>query len=230
MTRGCAVVFAKAPEPGRVKTRLQPEFSARQAADFYTAMLGDVLEATAGFARELGLDAVVAITPWESRGRVRPLVPPGFRIVAQRGANLAARMTWAVREAAAAGAERILLRGSDSPTVDEAAFRAAFDALEFSDLVLRPDRDGGYGLVGVRGPAPTLFDHPMSTRSVLADTLANAELLGLRAHVLQSSFDIDSAADLAHLADARSRGRAGGCPRTLAFLDRQGLWPEAVER
>ena len=47
-------------------------------------------------------------------------------------------MTWAIREAAAGGARRILLRGSDSPTVDLESFRAALDALEVSDLALRP--------------------------------------------------------------------------------------------
>jgi rSAM/selenodomain-associated transferase 1 len=225
VSRGTAIVFAKAPEPGQVKTRLQPTFSAAQAADFYTAMLADVLEATAAFASELELSAVVAIHPWVSRGQILPLVPASFRIVPQRGVNLAARMTWAVGEAAAAGNRRIVLRGSDSPALDIAAFREALAALEVADLVLRPDRDGGYGLVAVRGPNANLFDHPMSTDSVLADTLGNAAVLGLRSHVLPASFDIDTVADLAALADARSAGRARGCRRTLAYLDANRLWP-----
>jgi rSAM/selenodomain-associated transferase 1 len=213
-----------------VKTRLQPAFSAEQAAEFYAALLSDVLEATAAFACELGLTAVVAIHPWELRGQILPLVPAGLRIVPQRGVNLAARMAWAICEAAAAGARRILLRGSDSPTVDHAAIREALDALEVADLVLLPDRDGGYGLVGVRGPNPSLFDHAMSTRSVLADTLANADALGLRSHVLRPSFDIDTVRDLADLAEARLEGRAGTCRRTLAYLDGNRLWPDACVR
>ena len=72
-------------------------------------------------------------------------------------------MTWAVREAAAAGAQRILLRGSDSPTLDAEVVREALAALREFDLVLRPDYDGGYSLVGLRRPAAGLFDHPMST-------------------------------------------------------------------
>jgi len=213
-----------------VKTRLQPAFSAEQATEFYAAMLSDVLEATAAFACELGLTAVVAIHPWELRGQILPLVPAGLRIVPQRGVNLAARMAWAICEAAAAGARRILLRGSDSPTVDLAAFREALDALEVADLVLLPDHDGGYGLVGVRGLTPSLFDHAMSTRSVLADTLANADALGLRSHVLRPSFDIDTVRDLADLAEARLEGRAGTCRRTLAYLDGNRLWPDACVR
>jgi hypothetical protein len=213
-----------------VKTRLQPAFSAEQATEFYAAMLSDVLEATAAFACELGLTAVVAIHPWELRGQIVPLVPAGLRIVPQRGVNLAARMAWAICEAAATGARRILLRGSDSPTVDHAAIREALDALEVADLVLLPDSDGGYGLVGVCGPNPSLFDHAMSTRSVLADTLANADALGLRSHVLRPSFDIDTVRDLADLAEARLEGRAGTCRRTLAYLDGNRLWPDACVR
>jgi rSAM/selenodomain-associated transferase 1 len=226
-TAGAIVVFAKVPEVGRVKTRLVPPFSFEQAADFYAAMLTDVLAATADFSRELGLTPVVAVHPWERRGAVAQIAPPDFRVVPQRGVNLAARMTWAAREAAAAGAQRILLRGSDSPTLDGGVVAGALDTLGELDLVLRPDRDGGYSLVGLRRPAAGLFGHPMSTRSVLEDTLANAERLGLRACVAEASFDIDTAPDLYHLADARRAGITALCPRTLAYLDDNALWPPA---
>jgi len=228
-TARAIVVFAKVPELGRVKTRLVPPFSFEQAAAFYAAMLADVLAATAAFSRELGLSPAVAVHPWERRGAVARLAPRDFRIVPQRGANLAARMTWAAREAAAAGAQRILLRGSDSPTLDGAIVAGVLDALGGCDLVLRPDRDGGYGLVGLRRPVAGLFGHPMSTRSVLEDTLANAERLGLRACVADASFDIDTAPDLHQLADARRAGITALCPRTLAYLDDNALWPPELE-
>jgi rSAM/selenodomain-associated transferase 1 len=224
-TAGAIVVFAKVPEVGRVKTRLVPPFSFEQAADFYSAMLADVLAATAGFSRELGLSAAVAVHPWERRGAVARIAPPDFQVVPQRGVNLAARMTWAVREAAAAGAQRILLRGCDSPTLDREVVRGAFDTLGELDLVFRPDYDGGYSLVGLRRPAAGLFRHPMSTRSVFEDTLANAERLGLRTCVAEASFDIDTVRDLCRLADARRAGITMLCPRTLAYLDDNALWP-----
>jgi glycosyltransferase A (GT-A) superfamily protein (DUF2064 family) len=103
---------------------------------------------------------------------------------------------------------------------------SALAALDEHDLVLRPDRDGGYGLIGLRRPVAGLFAHPMSTRSVLLDTLANAARAGLRTHVAEVGFDIDSPADFALLAAARRDGSAAACPRTLAFLDSHGLWPE----
>ena len=60
---GVLVVFAKAPRPGEVKTRMCPPLTPEQAADFYAAMLDDVLEATAEFAPRLGLAPVLAVHP-----------------------------------------------------------------------------------------------------------------------------------------------------------------------
>jgi hypothetical protein len=69
----------------------------------------------------------------------------------------------------------------------------------------------------------------MSTRTVLEDTLANADALGLRAEVQRASFDLDTASDLSRLAAARGGPRGAAiaelCPRTLAYLDSEGLWP-----
>jgi hypothetical protein len=226
VTRGTFVVFAKVPEVGRVKTRLVPPFSLEQAAEFQAAMLTDVLAATAEVSHELGLAPVVAVHPWEQRGAIIRSAPPGFWVVRQQGENLAQRMTWAVREAAAAGARRILLRGCDSPTLDGPAVCDALAALDEHDLVLRPDCDGGYGLVGLQRPVTGLFAHAMSTRSVLDDTLANAAQAGLRTHVAETGFDIDTAADLAQLAAVRRDGAAPLCPKTLAFLDHHALWPK----
>jgi glycosyltransferase A (GT-A) superfamily protein (DUF2064 family) len=138
-------------------------------------------------------------------------------------------MEWAIREAAASGADRILLRGSDSPILDREQVEAALVSLDDFDLVISPNLGSGYNLLGVRKPTPGLFDHPMSTRTVLEDTLANAAALDLRADVQRASFDVDTASDLNRLAAARS-GPCGAtvaelCPRTLSFLDAEDLWP-----
>jgi hypothetical protein len=134
-------------------------------------------------------------------------------------------MGWAAREAAAAGATRILLRGSDSPALDGDSVARVLAALDANDLVVCPDLDGGYSLVGLQRPAPGLFDHPMSTRSVLDDTLARAAELGLRAHVEAPSFDLDTIEDLNHLAAVRAQpGVAALCRHTLEYLDAHDWW------
>lgn len=223
---GTLVVFAKRPEPGLVKTRLCPPFRPEQAAAFYAAMLDDVLEATARWAPALGLAPVLAVHPPEARAQLARRAPAPFRVVAQRGRDLSERMESAAAEAAAASGSPVLLRGSDSPTLAEDALRAALRTLsDGADLVLSPDRDGGYNLAGLARTAPGIFAHPMSTGTVLADTVARARARGLRVELLPPGFDIDTAEDLRLLAEARQREAALPCPRSLAYLDACALWP-----
>ncbi len=221
---GVLVVFAKRPVPGRVKTRMCPPLSPEQAAEFYAAMLQDVLEASSVAALSHDLEPVLAIDPPSAASDISRLCPPGFRVVAQRGADLSERMAWAVAQSAATGATRILLRGSDSPTLDEEAIGSALRALSDHDLVICPDRDGGYNLIGLRGSTPGLFDQAMSTPSALDDTLSNAERAGLRSHVLPPGFDLDTVQDLRWLADAVAMGRALSCRRTVEYADMHDLW------
>jgi len=219
------VVFAKEPVPGRVKTRMTPPLSPEEAAGLYAAMLADVLEVTARFAEGHGLEAVLAVDPPGACGDLARLAPSTFSVSAQRGPDLSARMAWAIGEAAAAGCDRVLVRGSDSPALEPSALDAALAALGECDLCVCPDLDGGYSLIGLRRPAAGLFEHPMSTGRVLDDTLENAHRVGLRTRVLSPRFDLDTAEDLVHLAGARSEDRTGGCRRTLAYLDEHALWP-----
>ena len=227
--RGVLLVLAKQPAPGRVKTRMVPPLSPQQACDLYCEMLQDVLITTSRIAVELGLAPILAVHPPRAASALARSAPTEFRIVPQRGADLGERMEWAIREAAASGADRILLRGSDSPILDREQIEAALLCLDEVDLVLSPDLGSGYNLLGVRKPTPGLFDHPMSSRTVLEDTLANAAALGIRAVVQRASFDIDTASDLDRLAAARASGCGASvaelCPRTLSFLDTEGLWP-----
>jgi rSAM/selenodomain-associated transferase 1 len=222
---GVLIVFAKRPEPGRVKTRLCPAFTPAQAAAFYRSMLGDVLEASAAMAADAGLEAVLAVAPASACAELARDCPSSFRVTAQRGADLGARMEWAVAEAAAGGASPILLRGSDNPALGASAVLAARDALATCDLAIVPDRGGGYGLVGLRRPIPGLFAHRMSTNTVLEDTLEGAVRQGLRVQLLEPCFDIDTVGDLGQLAALRGRPDAARCARTLAYLDAHRLWP-----
>jgi hypothetical protein len=228
-SHGALLVFAKEPVAGRVKTRMVPPLSPQQAADFYSELLRDVLDATGRIAREFGLTPILMVHPPEAVAALARSAPREFRVVAQCGANLSERMEAAVRQAAADGADRILLRGSDSPVLDRERIRTALVALDEFDLAISPDLDGGYNLIGLRRPAPGLFDHPMSTRTTLEDTLANAAALGLRVAVQPPTFDIDTADDLALLAAARTGETSGSvaelCAHTLAFLDSEQLWP-----
>jgi rSAM/selenodomain-associated transferase 1 len=227
LTDRVVVVFAKRPEPGAVKTRMCPPLLPEQAAALYAAMLDDVLATTAAAAAEAGAAAWLAVHPPDAVAELAERCPAGFHAIAQRGADLSERMGSALADAAAAGFTRILLRGSDNPSLAGAELVRGLAALAEVDLAVGPDRDGGYGWIALRGAPPGLFDHAMSTASVLSDTLARADALGLRVQTAAPHFDLDTAADLALLASARARGEARDCPRTLALLDERKLWPTA---
>ena len=211
------VVFAKWPAPGAVKTRLCPPLTPDQAASFYAAMLDDVLAAMVEHAPPLGLELVLAAYPPEALAQFAARAP-GWRVVPQRGADLSARMEHAAASEFARGAERVLLRGSDSPALGAETLRAALAALTRTDVALSPDPDGGYNLAALRRFAPGLFAHAMSTSSVLADTRSAAHALGFTSELLAPGFDVDRAADFALLRAARPCARAL-CPRSYAWLD-----------
>jgi rSAM/selenodomain-associated transferase 1 len=225
--RAAIVVLAKVPRPGLVKTRLCPPLCSQEAAELYEHMLDDVLAATDAFAQELDLDPILAVHPAEGAPELLSRAPRRFRVIAQRGRDLAERMTWAGLEAAAGGLAPILLRGSDSPVLDQERVHQVLSSLDGHDLAICPDLDGGYSLVGMRRPVAGIFGHRMSTGSVLEDTLACAEALGLRCQLTTSSFDVDTVDDLATLARARRAGDTALCPRTIAFLDDRDLWRHA---
>lgn len=227
--RGWLVVLAKEPQAGRVKTRLSPPFSPAAAAAFYRCMLADVLEESAATAALLGLDAVLAVDPPGSAAEMAAAAPAPFRVIAQADGDLGTRMGVAAMQAGAAGADFALLRGSDSPCLGRARITEAVRSLGRADLVIGPDRDGGYDLVALgpcalaRAASGLLFDHPMSHSGVLRETLSHAG--DLRTALLDPGFDVDGFEDLRCLAEARAGGGARACPRTLAFLDTHDLWP-----
>jgi uncharacterized protein len=228
--RGWIVVFAKAPAAGRVKTRFSPPFTPAEAAGFYHSLLADALDVTAAAAAALDLDPVLTVDPPAEVASLAALAPAGVRVVAQGAGALGARMTHAAHEALAAGAPFVLLRGSDSPCLGEQTIRAAVDALARSELVVCPDRDGGFNLIGLGArhsarELADLFDHPMSTPTVLRETLARAAKCGRAPHLLPPGFDLDCFDDLRRLAAERDGDASKLCPRTLAFLDEHRLWP-----
>lgn len=220
MSRGWLVVFAKAPRAGLVKTRLSPPLDLDECAALYSAMLADVLEATLGFAAALDLVPVLAIHPPDATAELVGRVPAGYRLHPQRGADLGERMANAFAEAAAAGATRTLLRGSDSPTLPFALFEAAIGSLdEGDDVVFSPDQGGGYAMVGLRSPQPWLFDVPMSTRRMLDETRALAERAGVRSATTAPGFDLDTIDDLrAVQRRADGTGDLDLAPRTVESI------------
>jgi rSAM/selenodomain-associated transferase 1 len=204
--RPACLVFAKAPVPGCVKTRLVPPLSPAAAAGLAAAALRD----TVARCREAGpwarLEVHVGGGP-DAPEAVAALVP-GVLCVPQAEGDLGARLAAAFARTFAGGADPVVVVGSDHPTLPASHLRQAVAALASYDLVLGPSADGGYYAVGLRAwaapRAPALFEGiPWSSPRTLEETRARAAELGLATSLLSAWYDVDDPETLGRaLADA----------------------------
>lgn len=208
-------VFAKAPEPGAVKTRLTPFLRAAEAADLYRALLLDTVDVVEAAEAEV----VVAFTPVSARRAVERLLGGHRRYLPQGPGDLGRRLAYAFERLCGAG-RPVIAVGSDCPGVGPARIREAADHLAKAEVVLGPSTDGGYYLIGLDRPRPGLFEGvEWSTDRVLEATLARAEEAGLRVHVLAAERDLDTPEDLFELyAGTRTAAWADDYSRTWKTL------------
>jgi len=190
----CLVVFVKEPRAGRVKTRLAAALGSEDAAAVYRAIAEGVVAGTLPEAGEY--ERLVFYDPPDAGERIRAWLPAG-RLRKQGTGDVGARMADAFARCFARGASRVAIVGSDAPAVGRAEAREAFAALAAHDVVLGPARDGGYWLVGLRAPRPTLFEGvSWSTAAVLRETLERAAADGLSVARLGLRRDVDTVEDL----------------------------------
>jgi hypothetical protein len=210
------IIVARRPLAGATKTRLCPPLDGETAAALYECFLRDTL---LNARRVPGVQPVIIYTP-EDAGSYFAELAPDFQARPQHGADLGHRLAHAFDEALAVAETRAVAIGTDSPDLPHRYISGAFALLAGgADLVLGPADDGGYYLIGLRRPQPRLFHEvPMSTASVLKDTLTLARELGLRSELLPPWYDIDTHSDLRRFQANVERGDASIAPNTRAFL------------
>jgi len=208
------LIFAKAPQPGRVKTRLASHLGAQRAAQIHRQLVQHSL-ATLG-------DGPWTTQLWCAPGCGHPFFlhcrqHHRLSLHRQQGADLGQRMHHALAAALRRSAMAILI-GSDCPYLTPAYLAEALVALRRgNDGVLVPAPDGGYVLIGLRRPQAMLFkDVPWGGAGVLAKTRERFRQAGLRWQELPPLEDIDEAQDLERLL-RRGAGAAAAPPlRKLA--------------
>ena len=216
-TRIALCIMAKAPEPGRVKTRLCPPLSPDDAAELYRCFL---LDKIAQARQVAGVEPVLAYAPAQAAAVFEALAP-GFTLLPQRGADLTARLTAVCVEIFRNGCDAAILIDSDTPTLPTARLERAVAVMSDGGcgLVLGPSEDGGYYLIGLRRLHPELFEGMQwSTPTVLEETLRRARALGLNAVTLPAWYDVDTAADLVRLKADLVAGPHGGPRHTRRFV------------
>jgi len=212
-------IMAKAPRPGRVKTRLSPPLSPAAAAALARCFLLDTVRRVAQVG---GARGAVIYAP----RRARPLfarLAPGFALIPQASGDLGHRLRAAFDRLLRGGTDAAVVIGSDTPSLPPALLRQALRALDdpATDVVLGPSDDGGYYLVGMRTTHAALFEGiAWSTSTVLAETRARARARALRVRILPGWWDVDTPADLARLRRWLGARPDAQLPHTRRFLSR----------
>jgi rSAM/selenodomain-associated transferase 1 len=215
--RRALVIVGKPPEPGSTKTRLVPTLSAEDAAGLYRGFLLDCV----GLGLDLGWERVAVVHPRGGGQALADLLPPTVWLLEQPCQGLSDALPYAFATQLADGFERVVLIGSDNPTLPRALIEQACAALDTHDLSIGPSADGGYYLIGLREPHLGVFEAiDWSTARVYGQTLARAERLGLRVCSVQEWYDVDEPADLERLERELARSPARVAPNTRAALER----------
>lgn len=240
---GCAIaVMAKAPVPGRVKTRLVPPLTPEQAALLSAAFLTDIthnIRAAAEFAR---IAPYVAYAPEGAEHLFDGMLAPGTGLVLADGKRdfpcgiegFGRCLAQAVVELLDRGHDSACVLNSDSPTLPTGYLVQAAQALSRNSdrIVLGPADDGGYYLLGMAAPHINLFcDIAWSTARVADETRARAQEHGLEIVELPVWYDVDDGEAMRRLLHFYTAGPASGsscdtayrAPATAACLQRLQL-------
>jgi glycosyltransferase A (GT-A) superfamily protein (DUF2064 family) len=203
--------MAKAPVPGRVKTRLCPPCTPAEAAALAEAALADTLDAVAACGagrRVISLDG--APGAW---------LPPGFEVVPQAGGAFNQRLAAAWNAAGGPGVQI----GMDTPQVTPALLDEGLASLDDFGAALGLAADGGWWALALRRPDSKVFDGvPMSTRRTGSEQLRRLRALGHEVARLATLVDLDTAGDLPAVT------ATGTARRTAALGHRLGLLPSPV--
>lgn len=201
--RVALAVMAKAPRPGKVKTRLAPPLTLEQSAALNTCFLRDTTANIAEVAARGSATGIVCYTPVGDEEAFDGLLPDGFALIAQHGDGFGERLHCAATDILACGFAAVCLIDSDSPTLPTSALAAAVEALRQPGdrVVLGGSDDGGYYLIGLKAAHSQPFERiAWSTGSVLAETRERIAEAGLPLVELPTWYDVDDGATLRVLA------------------------------
>lgn len=193
------VVFAKAPVAGQAKTRLIPALGADGAAQLARRMLDHAVQQCLAAAAPADRIELCVTPDAEHPVFVGLQDRANLALTLQGEGDLGTRMNGAFERVLSTSPKAVLI-GTDAPSLSAAVLLEAAAALDRADAVFVPALDGGYALVALRRPQPTLFTGiAWSTPQVMAETRRRALEAGVRLVELPAVADIDEPADLVHL-------------------------------
>jgi len=230
--RRALLVFAKLPEPGKVKTRLIPALGKDGACSLYQAFLKDSIIQYTRLALEVGYTPYLFVTPSEAvsffENSCDTLTSEigtnnAWQVRLQSQGDLGARMKDAFAGLFAQNHDACWIIGTDHPTLPDAYVVDAFRYLDQYDAVIGPADDGGYYGLGLQRRMDFLFeDIPWSTEQVLSTTKLRMQNNRVNYYPIKPWYDVDEPADMYRL--KRDLDKAGmRCNYTKQWFEQHGM-------
>ncbi len=194
--RPVIIVFAKAPRPGFVKTRLIPRVGAEGACRLHEAFVRDTLSMLRELENICDIE-IHADSPWDD------WAADHYILKLQAEGNLGTRMRIALESGLNELRPVAAILGSDSPSLPAAYVQQILDCP--ADACLGPASDGGFYAIACRKTMPAMFDGvTWSSPQTLEQTVAAIKATGLTVTLGPDWYDIDSGEDLHRLASDRN--------------------------
>lgn len=212
------ILFARDPVLGQVKTRLSSSFDDETILKLYICFVEDSLEKI----RQVGnADCFVGVSPENHSGFFNGTESSGMSLFVQQGKDLGDKMRQAFVDRFAEGYKKVVIIGSDSPSLPVSYIEKALASEK--DLVLGPSTDGGYYLIAMAGRVSEVFGGvAWGTEKVLDETLKNINEANVSLELLPVWYDVDFPEDLqflkTHLELIAHSGLCEG-GKTKKFLD-----------
>lgn len=189
------IIFTRYPNPGTSKSSLIPALGEQGAADLHEKMIIRTKDLAVEMQKAKPLNVQVSYAGADE-SEMRKILGDSFEYHLQQGDLMGDRMQSAMENAFSAGAENVVLIGTDCPFITPRILGQAFAGLEDTDVVIGPSTDGGYYLIGLKKPQPVLFENiSWGTDAVAAETLVAAMQNGLEITRIKTLSDIDRPED-----------------------------------
>lgn len=191
------LIFTKAPVPGQVKTRLQPQLNAQQCAELQQQLIKQTLKVTTA--------AMLCPVELWCAGETHTFLQQcsqqfNVELKTQSGTDLGQRMANAM-SLTLRNTEQAIIIGCDCPVLNAQYLKQTLAALAENDVVLIPAEDGGYVLIASKIDSPDIFAAiDWGSEQVLLQTRHNLQHKRIKWAELETLWDIDRPTDLERLA------------------------------
>ncbi len=202
----CTLIFLRAPEPGKVKTRLSKVLHEDTVLKLYKNFATGIIKTI----EQCSCSIRICYHPSDAQNKIIDWIGHAFYLIPQKGKDLGERMADAFDRAFSDGLEKVILIGTDCPDINIAIIEKAFKSLQKNNVVIGPAFDGGYYLIGFNSVSffrDIFHNIPWSTENVFQMTIETCNKKNYKIHILPELRDIDTYEDLIAVSKASKKGK-----------------------